>query len=387
MYVNKEDDMSVYSHDIDLSVFDGVSKEELIEFNKVMSQITKRSEINTNRDSCFLCKEKKQFMVSHSIPESILHNIAISGCVDIPAAILGVPKLGQPQGVQKAGTFRLLCSDCDRKIFADYENYIGSEMKPNGKMLAEIALKTYLKELNKKFLEIPEYDDPELRKIIYPEDPNNIISIFESWIAFRSKYMFLDRSKKRAELDQKCYMADIEYAKKSIDSNCHTNGYYLHYYKQLDYIVPIAFQGRVTLWGGFDDEMVNCINDKEKYSDLHICIFPMRDGTKVFMFTKNNDKTLRRFIKSFNRLDPEDQLRTICYIIFVYSEEIYMNPELKNKLGEISGVRDAITSIGQTIHTESVTNVEQTLKLIRRNSLTKRHNFPNLLSEKYKINI
>ena len=103
--------------------------------------------------------------------------------------------------------------------------------------------------------------------------------------------------------------------------------------------------------------------------------------------SKNNDKTLRRFIKSFNRLDPEDQLRTICYIIFVYSEEIYMNPELKNKLGEISGVRDAITSIGQTIHTEPVTNVEQTLALIRRNSLTKRHNFPNLLSEKYKINI
>ena len=385
--MNKGVDVSVYSHDIDPSVFDGASKEKLIEFNKIMSQITKRSEVNTDRASCFLCKENKRFIVSHSIPESVLYNIAINGYVDIPAAILGVPKLGQLQGVQKAGTFRLLCSDCDNNVFSDYENSIESKIKPSGRILAEIALKTYLKELNKKFLEIPEFDDPELRKVIYPEDPNNIISIFESWVAFRSKYSLLDRMKKRAELDKKCYLADILYAKKYIDSNYQANGYYLHYYKQLDYVVPIAFQGRITLWGGFDDEMVNCINDKEKYSDLHICIFPMRYGTKVFMFTKNNDKTLRRFIKSFNRLDPEDQLRTICYIIFVYSEEIYMNPELKNKLGEISGVKDAITSIGQTIHTEPVTNVEQTLALIRRNSLTKRHNFPNLLSEKYKINI
>lgn len=387
MYVNNEDKMSVYSHDIDPSIFDGASKEKLIEFYKILSQITKRTEAKANRDSCFLCKEKKRFMVSHSIPESILHNIAISGYVDAPASILGVPKLGQSQGIQKAGTFRLLCSDCDNRVFADYENSIESEIKPNGKMLAEVALKTYLKELNKKILEIPEYDDPELRRITYPEDPDNIISLFESWLEFRSKHMFLDRMKKRAKLDHRCYMADIEYAKKYIDNNCQTSGYYLHYYKQLDYVVPIAFQGRVTLWGGFDDEMVNCINDKEKYSDLHICIFPMRDRTKVFIFTKNNDKTLRRFIKSFNLLNPEDQLRTICYIIFVYSEEIYMHPELKNKLYEISSVRDAITSIGQTIHMGHVTNIEQTLALIRRNSLTKRHNFPNLLSEEYKINI
>lgn len=383
MCVNKEDDMPVYSHDIAPAVFEGVSKEELIEFNKIMAQITKRSEINTHRDFCFLCKEKKRFVVSHSIPESILHNIAVSGCVDIPSAILGLPKLGESQGIQKAGTFRLLCSRCDNDFFSDYENSINRETIPNGKILAEIALKTYLRELNKKFLEIPVFDAPELRKIIYPENPNNIVDLLGSWIASRSKHMLLDRMKKRAELDEKCYLADISYAKKYIDSNCRTNGYYLHYYKQLDYVVPITFQGRITLWGGLDDEMVNCINDKEKYSDLHICIFPMRDSTKVFMFTKK----LRRFIKSFNQLGLEDQLRTICYIIFVYSEEIYMHPELKNKLGDNSSVRDAIISVGQTIHIGGVTNIEQTRALVRRNSLTKRHNFPNLLSEKYKINI
>lgn len=386
-YVNKGDDVSVYSHDIDPSVFDGVSKEELIEFNKIMSQLTKRAEANINRDTCFLCGQKKRLINSHSIPEQILNNISQNGCVDTIAALLKIPKLEKSHGVNKSGTFRLLCQDCDNKTFADYENFNNFPSKPNGTFLAEIALKTYLKELNKKMLEVPQWRDQEFRELIFPDNLNEKTDPLIRTIIYESKIGSMNNLLNRAAQDEKLYKADIEYAKKYLGTHGKSNGYFLHYYKQLNYVCPIAFQGRVTLWGGFDDEMVNCINDKERYSDLHICVFPMRDHTKVFLFTKNNDKTLRRFIKSFNRLNPEDQLRTICYIIFVYSEEIYMHPELKNKLSEISSVRDAITSIGQTIHTGFVTNIEQTIALIRRNSLTKRHTFPNLLSEEYKINI
>lgn len=379
--------MAIFNLDLDRSVFNDVSKDDIIEFNKTMSQLTKRAESHISRDVCFLCGQKKRFINSHSIPEQILHNISQNGCVDTMAALLKIPKLEESHGIQQSGTFRLLCQDCDNKTFSEYENFDNYPNEPSVTVLAEIALKTYLKELNKKMLEIPKWQDQDFRDTILPDGINEKTDSLTKNIIYESKIRSLNNLLKRAEQDEKLYRADIQYAKKYLDTHGQSNGYFLHYYKQLNYVCPIAFQGRVTLFGGFDDEMVNCINDKEKYSDLHVCIFPMHDCTKIFLFTKNHDKTLRKFIKTFKKLDNDDQLRTICYIIFVYSEEVYMHPELKNKLKDNASVIEAITSIGQTLHTDFSTNTEYTFALIRRNSLMKRYSFPNLLDEQYKINI
>lgn len=44
-------------------------------------------------------------------------------------------------GVNKAGTFHLICNDCDSKIFSDYENPDNYSNQPTQKMIAQMALK------------------------------------------------------------------------------------------------------------------------------------------------------------------------------------------------------------------------------------------------------
>ena len=57
-------------------------------------------------------------------------------------------------GVNKAGTFHLICNDCDSKIFSDYENPDNYSNQPTPKMIAQMALKNSLKSISKRLFEI-----------------------------------------------------------------------------------------------------------------------------------------------------------------------------------------------------------------------------------------
>lgn len=61
------------------------------------------------------------------------------------------------KGIREAGTFQLICRECDSVIFQEYENEDNYKKEPNGMMLAQIAMKNYLKAISKRLneLEIP----------------------------------------------------------------------------------------------------------------------------------------------------------------------------------------------------------------------------------------
>ena len=56
----------------------------------------------------------------------------------------------------------------------------------------------------------------------------------------------------------KDFLMDFNKAKKQIKSN-YNDGYYLIYYTLLNYTVPIAFQGKISLYVGFDGKVINDI--------------------------------------------------------------------------------------------------------------------------------
>lgn len=73
--------------------------------------------------------------------------------------MVNIPFLNSDKGIKEAGTFKLLCRECDGKIFQDYESLEALCDRPSEVMLEEIALKNVLMMLNKRYMEIQLYNN------------------------------------------------------------------------------------------------------------------------------------------------------------------------------------------------------------------------------------
>ncbi len=101
---------------------------------------------------CFYCGENIASCNSHFVPKSYLQNISSNGVVFLANRAIKFEGLEDQSGLNNAGTFHLICRSCDNTIFKDYENF-NYDTEPTIKILAQIALKNYLKFVDKKFFE------------------------------------------------------------------------------------------------------------------------------------------------------------------------------------------------------------------------------------------
>lgn len=134
--------------------------EKKVEFRKTLGKLQNKSRQDAKNDECFYCGEKcSSFCNSHSIPAFFLRNIAVKGVIYSNNKLVNLPLLDEDKGVNQSGTFQLICRDCDSKIFSDYENPENYENLPSSKMIAQIAMKNYLKSIGKRKFEIALYDN------------------------------------------------------------------------------------------------------------------------------------------------------------------------------------------------------------------------------------
>lgn len=88
------------------------------EINKVLSEARKVSK----SEKCMYCsKETTSFCNSHSIPAFCLRNIAINGELLYSNKLVNFPLMDFEKAINKAGTFQIICRECDSKIFQEYE--------------------------------------------------------------------------------------------------------------------------------------------------------------------------------------------------------------------------------------------------------------------------
>lgn len=183
-------------------------------------------------------------------------------------------------------------------------------------MLGEIALKNYLKIISKRLIEI------ELYKHGYSitNNPYNI--------------QMLDEKIKISQIDLKEYQKNYEKAKKISIKNWE-NEYYIIFFKKLDYVVPIAFQSNIALICDIEGNIINDIyNEDEKYKiqDIQLCIFPLQDCSIILLFMDSKNKRYRKFNKQFNEISDEEKLEILNYIIFMYSEDIFLSKNVEKIL-------------------------------------------------------
>lgn len=357
-----------------------ISAEEIIKVNKTISPFIAAARRKVKPNTCLLCgKETSTFCNSHSIPKFCLENIAIKGEVATLNSILKLPPIGarlmhESIGINSSGTFQLICNECDSKAFQNYENpenYISGKL-PTQKMLAEIAAKNYLKSISKRLFEIA------LTKEQFNYCSNNHTFANTSPLLFQKLIKKLEVS----QLDLKNYYKDFETAKKSCLND--NNNYYLIYYKVLDYVVPIATQTPISIIFDLEDNIINdVLNKNPNYylSDLHLCVFPLKNTTAILMFIRNNEKRFRKFYKQFRSLSESDQLAVINYLIILYTEDYYLYKDI-SQLIDIKIFKDTAQK-SPVMWSEVPQN--DTRKMIPEFSLKNYHSIPNLLSEEYKI--
>lgn len=335
-------------------------KKKIGKFSKEIREITKQ-------ETCYYCGNKfTSFCNSHSIPAFVLRNIAENGEVLTLNAFIDNPIFKVDKGVNQAGTFNLICRNCDSKIFSEYENPENYCNVPTQKMLGQIALKNNLMAISKRMFEINLYDKAE-KELGLPSE--------------------LRRVKNETNtLDLNEYIESYKKAKKSIDKNS-TSDYYLCYYEKLNYVVPIAFQGAIALIADFNGNIINNIynmSPEYKVKNINICVFPLQNETAVFMFIESGDKRYRNFYRQFNKLDRDDRLLALTYIMLSYSEEVYFSKRIEKEIFSNEQLQKISRNTSEIL--SSTPFVAPILVAKEAYDLSKRKLIPNLLLEKYKIN-
>ena len=340
-----------------------------IELKKKINEFYSKARQDAKGDKCYYCGcSCTSFCNSHSIPAFCLENIAINGYVYYSNEFINMPIVDKTKGIKKAGTFHIICRDCDSKIFQDYEDPKNFDSKPTEKMLAQIAMKNYLHSISKRLVEISLYD--------------NIKKQFNMADNYYQNQQLVHDS------DLIEYKNGFQRAKKVNEKNW-DNEYYLFYYEKLMYTVPLAFQDDISIITDLNGKVINDIYNMAPDShtkDIHVCIFPMKNYSVIMMFVDSkHSSTYRGFYKQFNKLESTDKLSVINYLVFCYSENIFLHKGIDESV--LTNKKLIEASRKSTLVAATIGEEKNAINAASESfDLSKRTEVPNLLLEEYKIN-
>lgn len=289
-----------------------LARELYVPIKTKISSYSRAGKIKAKPDACVLCGNKcSSYCNSHTIPQFSLNEIAREGKVCTNNRAVGMDLIDMDVGVKRAGTFRSVCRSCDQRYFSDYESpdMLKSGSEPSQTMLGEIAAKVCLLERYKANVQV------ELLQVAQSEfsllkDLSNLATV---------------RMQDHKEDD-----AQLAYAMKSVKGA--GDGYKMLFDTLLSYTVPVAFQGQLTLASDFDGTLINDVfNYSESYrtEPLYICIFPLREATRIIVFCRSNGfPRYSRFYRRLKTMKYGHALNTLLKLIVAYSEELYISPAL-----------------------------------------------------------
>ena len=271
----------------------------------------------TKVDNCVLCGKKiTSACNSHVVPQFILKEIAENGHVSYGHALqtITINGLDRTTGVKNAYTFRLICKDCDRKTFQDYENPLNLEnfdsldLNTRKKILCEMAIKTHLSHISMKYRRMVARDLPTGGKLGTLEQEGKLI--------------FAER------IDMEEHERYIQMLRKFIKSN--KNPFVVLYDKVLDYKTKLATQTVINynydLTGKkiFDPDLV--IYDNEcRY--FYLMILPQKDKTRIlFYIEKEYLPNVQVIADQFQSLSDGDKLHFLFISLLIHDQQFYMAP-------------------------------------------------------------
>lgn len=351
----------------DLVETDGLDREDIIKIRKDISFIIKECRARTKKEKCYYCKKVfTSFCNSHTVPRFCLESISKNGDVSYINTILENQVFDIHKGLNNAGTFKLICNGCDNDVFKEYESPENYDEIPTIKMLAQIDMKNNLKNISKRLIELEMIE-------LHSEKINN---------NYLSRILYLRKHVK--EMDIKEYKYAFYEAKKS-DKRPKSGDYYIGYYKELEYIVPVAFQGTRALIQDLDGNDINEIynyNPEYKIKSVSLCIFPLKDKSIIMLFVDKKNRRYSRFFRQLKNVCLEDQLSIINYILFAYGEDYFLSPNLSKEVLDNLKKTSGKTTEFISLFPNEKRQIEEVKKVY---DYDDRLNTPNLLLERYAV--
>lgn len=336
-----------------------------IEMRKKYNKLANESKRQAKKEQCLWCGEKiTRFCNSHSIPQCVLDNIDSDGKLDYFNVMTNIPMINDDKGIKEAGTFKLLCPKCDGTIFQDYENESALENIPSERMLEEIALKNMLMMLNKRYFEIELYNNMKKEFAMpYPYDLKQEVN----------------------SLDERDFWLDYCRIRDMMESK---NGTFnLFYWEKLNYKIPIAFQGMVTLYGDLEGNLVTDIYNTSEdiiVKHMHVCMFPLESCSVVFAFYHSEDTEYDQFAQQFNSLSKDEKLSLISFIVYEYSEDMLLAKKFPHRTWITNKMRDIFSDTTEIMipHEDFA---EHEKDRVQKRLKFRDKDFPCILFEKYAI--
>ena len=353
----------------------GPERDELKYFSKVLSLIRKDLYKKPFFIDCQICRKVNiKFCNSHTIPRFILKNIAENGRLYNTQILKEIPLIQQENGIGNTQIFKSICSECDSKIFHEYETPENWLRIPNDNMLSQIALKCHLY-----------YQYKLTRDLKTIEYSNKMFS--ESHKLKINKSPFYDISK-TWKMDKKYHVRMVQ---KIYNDICQRKFLYnLGYYKKLPYVIPIVFQGTFAIY--FDlinRKLNNPFSSKiNGLSNVYLCLYPFQDSSIIVIFYEKNNTKYDKFFNDLNKLDLDEQLSIINFLIFAYSEDIFISKNIDKRILEDKNLQDI--AFIQPIIYSSQRDINKSLKSRLEAfkvgyNINNHKNCPNLLSENFSI--
>lgn len=285
---------------------------------KKSNELQRQAVINSQKKKkCFLCGKKvKKFCNSHSVPKFIFSTIQNMGLVadGKETQLEGFDAFNRP-GINNAGTFKLICPECDKKYFNNYEskkailNLDGSSHN----LLNMIALKTNLFKLYKRSVE------NELFKLIIKEGSHDPQTRYSSKISGMDMIDF--------EQETLHFKSAVRNSKDVTD---------VIFNELFDFESNIACQISFPLYLDLQNNIVvdvDNMNPNYKIEMLYVCVFPFKSQTRVILFRHKKSKKYSKFIKQFSELSETKKLKFINNAIYAYSEDFWVNPVVFDSKG------------------------------------------------------
>lgn len=282
--------------------------EREINIQKQVSHFLRRAEVRAKQENCVLCGSKcLSFANSHSVPRFVIKRIAVEGKLKTFSDIVGMHN--NKNGVNNSWTFHIICSSCENKYFSAYESEASLLKEPTNIMMAQIALKDSLLMLHKYRIDCE--SNKEAIKIGAFVGETDVLPIMNT-----------------LDIADTCF--EIKRSKKIIDNKL-KSGYKLIYHRVLDWVSPIAFQSEMCLYRNIDGTIINQIYSESKdvrMQELHVGVYPLKAKTVVMVFAHKDDRNYVAFDRQFQRLEDNEKLEYVNYLIFKYTEHALISPSI-----------------------------------------------------------
>lgn len=351
--------------------------------------LREKAQTTSRPKECILCGQKtSKFCNSHTIPQFILRHITKDQRFRYWQEFVDYPGEKYQLGIKEAVVFHVICTKCDGSVFSKYESPRSyKEPTISQEMMREIALKNYLHEYSNALEQYQLY--LLLQKKITGDNEEFLNSLQQIGLTVvDGRQEILDEYLKTSKRNVRDYRKEI-----NVISGSRPYQFVPIFDINLNYVVPVAVQTNINLVRGISGELINNIYDDDEHYDLyplHICIFPLKSSTRVFIFLqKNHLNRYKRFRKDFSKLSLLDKLHLLAYLIPLYTEsfllaeninqDVINSPKMKELFQKIGFYQGLLPSNDSTyINTQVIEETKEEY------SLSHYREIPNYLSEEYK---